>query len=110
LDHALFADLRCTKEEVVCNKFIIPELDDNVRLSVEDYRKAIYRDVERRYPEYNKEPEEDKGSSSIFRFKRSHNSLLNRTSSIDSFPRVKASNSLIRPNYKKEAAKKNPQL
>jgi hypothetical protein len=46
----------------MCNKFIIPELDDNVRLSVEDYRKAIYRDVERRYPEYNREPEDDKRS------------------------------------------------
>jgi hypothetical protein len=110
LDHALFADLRCTKEEVVCNKFIVPGLDDNFRLSVEDYRKAIYRDVERRYPEYNKESEEDKMSSSIFRFKRSHNSLFNRTSFMDSFPRAKVSNSLMRPSYKKEAAKKNPQF
>ena len=101
LNHHLFADLRCTKEEVICKKFIVPELDDNVRLSVEEYRKAIYKDVERRYPEYNLEPEEEKSTVSIFRFKRGHNSLLNRTASIDSFPRTKVSNSLMRQSHKK---------
>ena len=50
LDHELFADLRCVKEEGICKKFIVPELDENVRLTVEEYRKAIYKDVERRYP------------------------------------------------------------
>lgn len=32
---------------------IIPELDDNVRLNVNKYREAIYKDILGRYPEYN---------------------------------------------------------
>ena len=30
------------------------ELDENIRYDVEEYRKAIYRDIERRYPTFNK--------------------------------------------------------
>ena len=29
------------------------ELDDNIRFGVEEYKRAIYRDIERRYPSYN---------------------------------------------------------
>lgn len=89
---------------MICQKFIAPELDDNVRLTVDDYRSSIYKDIERRYPEYNLEKEEERPTS-IFRFRRGHNSLLNRMSSIDSFPRSKASNSLMRPTKNKEATK-----
>jgi hypothetical protein len=35
----------------LCTKFIVPQLDDNVRLSLHQYRKIIYCDIERRYPE-----------------------------------------------------------
>ena len=30
------------------------DLDDNKRLDLEEYRKMIYQDVERRYPLFNK--------------------------------------------------------
>ena len=30
---------------------MVPCVDDNVRLSVQQYRHIIYRDIERKYPE-----------------------------------------------------------
>ena len=32
------------------------DLDDNKRLDLEEYRKIIYKDIERRYPEFNRLP------------------------------------------------------
>lgn len=40
-------------ESDICRKFIVPDLDENQRLSVAEYRNAIYRDIARRYPENN---------------------------------------------------------
>lgn len=53
LEHSLFNQIRCKGEQIQCKKMIIPELDDNVRLNVNKYREAIYKDILRRYPEYN---------------------------------------------------------
>jgi hypothetical protein len=36
-----------------CNRFIVPFVDDNIKLSLQQYRKIIYQDIERRYPEEN---------------------------------------------------------
>lgn len=36
-----------------CQKFVVPCVDDNVKLTLQQYRKIIYQDIERRYPEEN---------------------------------------------------------
>jgi mitogen-activated protein kinase 15 len=36
-----------------CKKFLVPFVDDNEKLTVQQYRKIIYQDIERRYPEEN---------------------------------------------------------
>lgn len=52
LGSPIFAEFRITGLQTdICTKFIIPQLDDNVRLSVLQYRKMIYLDIDRRYPE-----------------------------------------------------------
>lgn len=52
LELDLFTEFRTHKSlEDICTKFIVPQLDDNVRLSLQSYRKMIYIDIERRYPE-----------------------------------------------------------
>jgi serine/threonine protein kinase len=39
--------------EGACHKFLVPFVDDNIKLSVQQYRKILYQDIERRYPEEN---------------------------------------------------------
>lgn len=52
LELDMFDEYRKGKLEAdVCTKFIVPQLDDNLRFSLQCYRKAIYCDIERRYPE-----------------------------------------------------------
>lgn len=54
LELDLFSEFRTHKSyEDICTKFIVPQLDDNVRLTLESYRKMIYTDIERRYPDSN---------------------------------------------------------
>jgi hypothetical protein len=54
LELDMFAEFRTHKSyEDICTKFIVPQLDDNQRLTLQSYRKMIYTDIERRYPEIN---------------------------------------------------------
>jgi hypothetical protein len=63
------------------------ELDDNKRLDVDEYRKIIFKDIERRYPEFNK-------LTPMPRIHRSYHSLVAKTP-IHPFSK-KPSNSLIK--------------
>lgn len=71
-------ELPCLQEfrgksmENVCNRFITTEVDDNARLDLEEYRRLIYRDIERRYPAVNK-------ITPMPRIYRTHNSLKARS-------------------------------
>ena len=47
-------EFRGKNRENVCKKFIVSEVDDNIRLTLEEYRRLIYQDIERRYPHINK--------------------------------------------------------
>lgn len=49
-----------------CCKFIVPPVDDNVRLSVAQYRKLINQDIERMYPEQNSPTPKQSRSSHSF--------------------------------------------
>jgi hypothetical protein len=71
-------ELPCLQEfrrnkESVCKKYIAVELDDNKRLDLEEYRRQIYRDIERRYPEFN-------NVTPVVRIYRAHHSLNNKIS------------------------------
>ena len=51
INSEIFDEFRNYKNgEDICTKFIVPQLDDNSRLTVSKYREIIYRDIERRYP------------------------------------------------------------
>lgn len=51
LNLPIFAEFRTAGLQAdICTKFIVPQLDDNVRLSILQYRKMIYCDIDRRYP------------------------------------------------------------
>jgi len=63
------------------------EVDDNVRLSLDDYRRLIYKDIERRYPDVNK-------LTPMPRIYRAYHSLKSR-SNPDPFHRI-AANSLAK--------------
>jgi len=51
LDLEMFSEFKTHKSiDDICTKFIVPHQDDNVRLTVQEYRKIIYCDIDRRYP------------------------------------------------------------
>lgn len=105
LEHSLFSQIRYKNEEILCKKIIIPELDDNVRLTVNKYREAIYKDIIRRYPEFNvkgevegkdEEGEELEKVGSVHRMNRMYYSLMSKNSSSSLPPRAKVTNSLMK--------------
>jgi mitogen-activated protein kinase 15 len=45
LNHPYVKNFHCEEDEIVCKKVIKLPLDDNVKLSLKDYREAIYKDI-----------------------------------------------------------------
>lgn len=81
-------EFRGKSREEICKRYITIDLDDNKRLDLEEYKKAIYKDIERRYPEHNK-------ITPMPRIYRSHYSLNAKTHAEESLIK-KGSNSLFK--------------
>ena len=45
LRHKYVKDFICPEEEIVLNKIIYPPINDNKKLSLREYREALYRDI-----------------------------------------------------------------
>ena len=85
LELPCFQEFRGKCPEPVCESFVVPTLDDNLRLDIKEYRRTIIQDIERRYPDMNK-------ITPMPRIYRAHNSLFNRKAEA---PR-KATTSLVK--------------
>jgi serine/threonine protein kinase len=79
-------EFRGKTRENACHKFITTEIDDNSRLSLEEYRRKIYCDIERKYPAANSSP-------AMPRITRSYHSVESK--SLHQYRRL-ASNSLVK--------------
>lgn len=82
----MFSEFKTHKSnDDICTKFIVPHQDDNVRLSVQEYRKIIYSDIDRRYPIANVaqkvEKTVEKENQENRRVMRSHKSFNRQKSS-----------------------------
>ena len=68
------------------------ELDDNKRLDLDEYRRIIYKDIERRYPSFNK-------ITPMPRLYRTHHSCNIKDELNHSFSSKKTSKSIFKVNH-----------
>ena len=69
----------------LCCKFIVPPVDDNVRLTVAQYRKLIYQDIERMHPEENcvvHHYKESRSTHSFTKYKQEETKCIRRQRSL----------------------------
>ena len=51
LGHVYVKDFRSPKEEIVCEKPIFINMDDNTKFTIKEYREALYADISKRKKE-----------------------------------------------------------